>query len=478
MNEGEIKCSSCGYQKSNKVKNIYALPPMTIIADRYVLGKVLGSGGFGVTYIAKDLLDDEICAIKEYLPFDWVFRKDVYLYANSDKKKHLFDEGKRKFLDEARVLNKFKNVNNVVHVRNFFSSNNTAYLVMEYLDGANFRTLINKQNGKVAFNIGQEIFLTVANALGEVHKQGVLHRDISPENIYITKTTEIKLIDFGSARQMVRDQENSMSIFLKPGYAPIEQYSTKGNQGPWTDIYALACTFYQSVTGVTVPDAPDRQKNDTLQPLSELCSKATPEWCRVIEKALSVTPGDRYQSINEMLEDLYLDTGDPHGVSQDAGPVIQQPVVPPSPPPPPPSPPPIPTTPPQPQPIPVPPPPQPAYIPPQPPRYVRPVIIILRAKHDTMRNKKIYLEPNREYCLGRSVQKSDIVVDMAECVSRQHCLVSYSMYERCFIVKDISVNGTFLSNGVRLGNGVFERIDPGTDLFLGTANTVIRLVIE
>lgn len=428
------KCPHCGSDYEIKTSNTHALKPMSVVAERYVIGRVLGSGGFGVTYKAKDLLTEEICAIKEYFPTSWAYRvKDGQtLAAKSEKEKLSFSHGKNRFLDEAKMLIKFEKNENIVHVKNFFASNNTAYLVMEYLDGINFRTMMNKRGGKLPFAICVQVFTAVACALQTIHSKDILHRDISPENIFITRDSKIILIDFGSARQYI-NENTDLSVFIKPGLAPIEQYYSNGNQGPWTDIYALASTFYQSVSGIPVPLAPDRITEDSLQPLDSVCPSIPPGWSKVIDKALKVNSSERYQTIEEILEDV----NKIRTVSERPRPM------------------------------------------PEPPAAAKPVMIIEHCKHSNdWEGSKKELAKDKEYYLGRSVQKCDIIVDMAEYVSRRHCLLVYDSAKRCFLIKDLSVNGTFRETGERISNERFEQISPGTRIFLGSKSTVIKVAIE
>lgn len=431
ISENSTKCLKCGYTLQKENKNIYALQPGTVIAERYVIGRVIGSGGFGITYKAKDLLTDELCAVKEYLPSKLAYRKpgDDRLYAISESKKVLFEHSRKGFLDEAKIMMKFKNDKNIVHVENFLALNNTAYLVMEFLDGTNFMTLINKQNGKVPFNIGVEVFLTVANALERVHLNNILHRDISPENIFITNDANIKLIDFGSARQVV---DGNMSVLLKPGFAPIEQYSSNGKQGPWTDIYSLAATFYLSVTGKAVPDSQSRVSEDTLVRLDKICTQASEEWGNVIDKALKIDAEERYQSINEMLDDVGKVITRDKGEKQRDEP------------------------------------------------NVFPYVYIEKCKYEGSwsRSRKIYLDKDRNYTFGRSYQLCDYVVDMADYVSREHCVIFYSQKNKCFFVKDVSSNGTYSENGNRFQKDNFVKVDINSKINLGSKNTVLKVGVE
>lgn len=425
------KCSFCGYRTDAKSKNVFALSPGTVIAERFLIGRVLGSGGFGITYKAKDILTEEVCAVKEYFPTSCAYRKpgDNNVYPISEAKNGIFQHGRKNFIDEAKILIKFKNDENIVHVENFLAVNNTAYLVMEFLDGTNYKTLINKQNGKIPFSIGVDVFITVANALDRIHSHDILHRDISPENIFITNKAQIKLIDFGSARQMI---DGSMSVLLKHGFAPIEQYSSTGKQGAWTDIYSLAATFYLSVTGKQVPDSRSRVKTDELERLEKNCPDASVEWGDVIEKALKVDASERYRSVGEMMEDVGK-VMTRFGTDEE----------------------------------------------PEPPKII-PYILIEKCKYEGSwsRVKKIYIEKNKQFTFGRSYQVSDYVVDMADYISRAHCVIFYSEKNGCFFVKDVSSNGTYFYNGVRLKKDTFIKVDINSKISLGANTTVLKVGVD
>ncbi len=297
-------CPLCGFDENVKEINGSNLPPRYLLHGRYTVGKMLGQGGFGVTYIGWDMTLDLIVAIKEYMPNAIAARTagGATVSCRNSRDEEDYIEGLNKFLSEARTLASFSNAG-IVQVRDFFEENSTAYMVMEYIDGIDFKEYIDKSGGRVSWEEALHIVSVIAGVLGEVHAKGMLHRDISPDNIFIKvgnerQSLEVKLIDFGAARATAGNQNKSLSIILKHGYAPIEQYNTRG-QGPWTDVYALAATLYRSVTGILPPNAIERLDSDTLQAPSALGIDIPREMEAALMRALSVKPGDRYQSMEE-----------------------------------------------------------------------------------------------------------------------------------------------------------------------------------
>ena len=252
-------CPKCGCDLNVKNESSLHLVPGTVLKGRYVVGKALGQGGFGITYIAWDDVFNRVVAVKEYLPLSIATRNTDSLSVTcaSENLKEDYEYGLRKFLDEARILAMFTEMPNIVNVHDFFRANGTAYMVMEYIEGITFKEYLERSGGRIPWKQAEGVLSFVADALKEVHSRGLLHRDISPDNIYITESKQIKLLDFGAARIALGAQNKSFSIVLKHGYAPIEQYKSKGNQGPWTDIYALAATYYKSVTGRLPPESLD-----------------------------------------------------------------------------------------------------------------------------------------------------------------------------------------------------------------------------
>ena len=290
-------------------KGIHILKYGKILNNRYVIEEVLGEGGFGITYKGIDRLLDVEVAIKEYFPQGFVTRNNVYsqeITITQMKYEDLFYKGKQRFLSEARVLAKFNKEPGIVSVTDFFEENNTAYIVMEYLDGITLKGYM-EYNGLLSVNDILELMVPLMKALDVVHKAGLIHRDISPDNIMLLGNGGVKLMDFGAARMYTEYGQKSLSIMLKHGYAPEEQYRTHGVQGPWTDIYALSATIYKCITGITPLESLQRVLADTLQSPSQLGIAIQPWQEYALLKGLSVRQEDRYQNIQEFCMDLYGD---------------------------------------------------------------------------------------------------------------------------------------------------------------------------
>jgi len=293
-------CPRCGYVRGSKTAPVY-LRPGTMLQSKYLIGKVIGHGGFGITYLALDTVLGIKLAIKEYFVSDYATRTpdgQVEAYENENKVK--FEDGIRRFLEEARILARLDGNPGIVSVRDFFRANGTAYLVMTYLEGMNLRQYLAK-NGPMPFEtVRDELMPALCEALSAVHEAGLLHRDISPDNVFMTSAGQAKIIDFGAARQLSGDRQ-SLSIILKPGYAPEEQYRSRGHQGPWTDVYAVAATFYRAITGKVPAEALDRLRRDILLPPSRFC-EIGPNQEQVLLTAMSIYAQDRYKSMAEFCE--------------------------------------------------------------------------------------------------------------------------------------------------------------------------------
>lgn len=307
--EGRDVCSECGYVQSTDKREIYHLKAGTILYDKYVIGKVLGSGGFGNTYKAWDLKLERCVAVKEYYPSGLVNRKDgsseVVIY-NSKRAKE-YEHGKERFLDEARNTAKFIEVKNIVDVYDFFEENNTAYFVMEFLDGISLSSYLkNTPDGRIDVEKASDIVIKVASALEEVHKAGIIHRDVAPDNIFLCQidgVEVVKLIDFGAAR-FSRNEEELLTVILKPGYAPPEQY-IRGNeqglneQGPWTDVYALGATMYHMLIGLKAEESINRKVEDTVPYPHEIDPTISENLSNAIMTAMAVDKHMRFQNITD-----------------------------------------------------------------------------------------------------------------------------------------------------------------------------------
>lgn len=288
-------------------KNSYSLQRNTGLIGRYVIQEVLGQGGFGITYLGIDKLYGNKVAIKEYYPQKIAMRKAQYedvVTVTSIEEKNNYDKGKKRFLDEAQVMARFNKNEGIVKILDFFEANNTAYIVMEYLEGITLKQYLGKY-GVLQFRNLIEMMLPLLEALIEIHSQGLIHRDISPDNIMVQHNGKLKLMDFGAARDYTESGNKSLTVILKPGYAPPEQYQTHGVQGPWTDIYALCATIYKCLTGITPPDAIARVMDDKFKEPDQLDGKLSPDIKKILWKGMNIFPEERYQDIGEFGEDVY-----------------------------------------------------------------------------------------------------------------------------------------------------------------------------
>ena len=240
-------------------------------------------------------------AIKEYLPRQLATRGEgrTKVSVFTGEARQQYDYGLRKFLEEAQAVARFAHHPNVVSARDYFEANGTAYMVMEYVEGVTLKEYLAKKGGRISFEEAKGIMMPVMDALREVHQAGMLHRDISPDNIYITTSAQVKILDFGAARYFAGEQSKSLSVILKSGYAPEEQYRSSGKQGAWTDVYAVGATIYKALTGQTPPDALDRMAEDTLTPPSGLGVSIPPAAEQALLQALAVNAGRRFQTMAE-----------------------------------------------------------------------------------------------------------------------------------------------------------------------------------
>jgi len=260
-------CHRCGYDEGQKRGPLVLAHRTLLHHGQYLIGKVLGKpGGFGITYLALDTRLDTRVAIKEYLPRDLAGRDGDHatINAHSAEDGEHFRYGLTQFLQEARTLAQFDHAN-IVRVRNFFEENGTGYLVMDYYDGITLAGYLAQQpQGKLPEQAAVDILMPILDGLREVHAKNFLHRDIKPQNIYLTTGNRAILLDFGAARQAMGERSRSLSVVLSEGYAPYEQYHRRGVQGPWTDIYACAAVLFHAVAGEPPPPATERIPKDEL----------------------------------------------------------------------------------------------------------------------------------------------------------------------------------------------------------------------
>ncbi len=304
-------CPTCGWDDSLYPEVQTHLPRHLLLNGQYYLGRALGQGGFGVTYFAWDLTLDRAVAIKEYLPGGQCTRlaNRTTVQPYEGDRRQMYTYGLQRFLDEARTLARFAGHPCIVPVINFVEANGTAYMVMTYLEGITLKQHLAMQGGRIPYPVAVDILMRVMDALREVHQQGLLHRDISPDNIFLTSQNRVYLIDFGAARHALGEQSQSLSVILKPGFAPEEQYRAKGKQGPWTDVYALGATLYRCITGIQPPPAIDRLVQDEIERPSRYCPDLPPPAEAALMKALAVRGTERYQSVAELQQALLAGSG-------------------------------------------------------------------------------------------------------------------------------------------------------------------------
>ena len=297
-------CPHCGFDLAeNQQKFPVALRAGTVLNNRYIVGRVLGQGGFGITYVAFDTQLQARVAIKEYMPSDMATRVEgTTVSVMMDTRAEDFTYGAERFQEEARTLAKFIGHPNIAGVSSYFDENDTSYFVMDYIEGVSFKSYIANNGGKVSVDEALNVMIPVLRALTAVHAEGFIHRDVTPDNIYISKDGNVKLLDFGSARYSIGDKSKSLDVILKVGYAPKEQYIRRGRQGPYTDVYSCAACFYAALTGYLPPESLERLDQDTLVPVSQVLPEI-PEWLdKAILKGLAVQPEDRFQSAAEFLD--------------------------------------------------------------------------------------------------------------------------------------------------------------------------------
>lgn len=316
--EAGAACAVCGLTAGTYTPAPHHLPPGTVLKDRYLVGRVLGEGGFGITYIGCDLQLELKVAIKEYFPTDKanrVAQSSLAVSSYSGSAGSRYEGGKKRFLQEARTMARMDKQPVIVGARDFFEANNTAYIVMEYVEGTTFKDLVAQRGGRIPVDELLRLIEPLFSALGAMHSAGLIHRDISPENLMLEQGT-VRLLDFGCAREST-DGNATLTIALKHGYAPIEQYQNKG-QGPWTDVYALSATIYYCITGKKPPQAMDRLCEDELILPRKLGVALTEKQEKALLCGMGIRPKRRFQSVQELHAALYS-KDDPAG----SGPIGQ-----------------------------------------------------------------------------------------------------------------------------------------------------------
>ena len=301
----EKPCPKCGYIYTPNSSPSRHLLPGTILCNRYIVGEELGAGGFGVTYKCLDMSLGGVCAIKEFFPAAIALRTapSPAVMVDSDNLPR-YNRFKQRFVSEADLLRRL-NHPNIISTYDSFYANNTAYYVMEYCNGVNLRCYSNNFSRRVSYEEGINLLCQVMNGLEYIHSQGIFHRDIAPDNIYVTNNNNVKILDFGSARSEMEQQNRELSVILKVGYAPLEQYGGRGKQGPYTDIYGLAATFYHLMTQKVPLESTERVVDDGLVPFSSLRPDLPHNLQYCVEQCMALSASARPASIAQMRSILW-----------------------------------------------------------------------------------------------------------------------------------------------------------------------------
>ena len=306
-------CPHCGFDPRS-VKGIeYALPMGTILAGKYLVGRVLGQGGFGITYVGWDIALERKVAIKEYYPSGQVSRNPGsrgLTWYTSVQSQQAKQNGTQMFLKEARKMSKVDDIPNVVRVRDLFQENETAYIVMDFVEGETLKARLEK-TGPLPWEQAKGIFLPAIQAMEQVHQAGLVHRDISPDNLMLTPDGKVKILDLGAAKDLSINSGASSMQVAKGGFSPFEQYTQRGSSGPWTDVYAMAATVYYTLTGKLPPVATDRVVEDTISWEEPGLKALSAQALEALQKAMVISAKNRMQSMEELEKGLYSTAVEP-----------------------------------------------------------------------------------------------------------------------------------------------------------------------
>jgi predicted Ser/Thr protein kinase len=302
-------CPRCGYVEGTKAEEVHYLQPGTLIGKRYRVGKSIGSGSTSITYIAYDLVLNRKVSLREYFPIEFSTRvpgqPTIAIYSGDSEGE--FEKGRQAMIDESRRLGQFQSEKNILHVFTYVEENNTVYMVMEYLQGETLEARL-ARTGPLPVEEALPIVEKTLEALRKLHDAGILHRAIDPENLFLLDNGEVKLYNFAAARHATTSLTKSLTVMVKEGFTPIEQYQSHGKQGSWTDVYALAATFYKMLTGKTPPDAMKRRLKDELKEPSKLGVAIPKNIENSLMNAMHVMADDRTKTVDDFTVSLHSET--------------------------------------------------------------------------------------------------------------------------------------------------------------------------
>ena len=420
------RCRKCGYTDASAKHGADVLPCGYILHNRYLVGRVLGIGGFGISYLALDVQKNQKCAIKEYFPSEFAVRnpQNGRVSPRNMEKKQIYEFGLLRFLNEIEILKIMEHQPNVVTFQETFQEHDTVYLVMEYIDGASLKTMAQNQSGRIPYQVMVGVMEEMIGALEYIHTRGFLHRDISPDNILTTPSGESKLIDFGAAMRMEDVHVKQPTIILRPGFAPPEQYITAGTHGPWSDIYSLCATAYVCVTGRAVPSADKRRYNTQLPSVREIVPNVPIDFSNAIQKGLSINVTERQKSMAELARELSFVISS-SGANRAVGTGTP---------------------------------------------YMR-LIVPGKTTED------FPLSGMTPLVIGRNQAKCNVTIDNIN-ISREHVSVAFDPTAKVFRVRDMSSNGTYFKSGVRLERNAVYNVKPGQELYLSTPEFGIKVGLK
>lgn len=299
-------CPRCGFSWETGESGGRELPPFTVLGGRYLLGKRIGAGGFGISYIALDLTEEKLLAVKEFFPAGMAERRGMEVVPEEEADEEDYQRARESFRREAELLARFVGTEGIVTYRDYLEENGTAYLVMDYVEGPNLKQALRERGKPFTQEEALELMKPILLAVDAMHRKWVIHRDISPENLIRKPDGTLTLIDFGAAREFSFAEQENLTVIVKRGYAPEEQYHSGSRQGPWTDLYACCAVLYQLVSGILPQDAAGRRETDELVPLKNLEGvQVTEAFSDAVAKGMTISAADRYPSIRELMQDLY-----------------------------------------------------------------------------------------------------------------------------------------------------------------------------